>query len=336
MNIFKNIEFVNPAMFWLLLLLPVAGLWYYFTRHKEQAQVKISTMKGFKTSDSWLGKLRPLLFVLRLLALTFIIVGLARPQVRDENTRAKTTNGIDIVLAIDVSASMLSKDLKPDRLEATKRVAANFIKARTTDRIGVVVYAGESYTKTPVTTDELISLRAINDIEYDNLLESGTAIGSGLGTAVNRLRESQAKSKVIILMTDGVNNTGFIDPKIASELAQENKIKVYTIGLGTNGQALTPVAINGDGSFRFGMAPVELDEQLMKKIAADTGGRYFRATNNKKLEAIYNEIDKLEKTEVEEFKFFNVDEKFRLFVLIALGLLSLEMLLRYTLFRTAA
>lgn len=336
MSWFKNITFQDPAMFWLLLLLPLMGVWYYFTRNKQQAQVKISSLKGFKGSTSLLARLKPVLFALRMLAIAAFIVAMARPQVKDETTKSKTTNGIDIVLAVDVSASMLAKDLQPDRLEATKAVAAKFIQNRPNDRIGVVVYAGESYTKTPVTTDKEISMRAIKSIAYDGVLDVGTAIGSGLATAVNRLKDSEALSKVIILMTDGVNNTGFMDPKIASELAVASDIKVYTIGLGTNGKAMTPVALNANGSFQFGLAPVELDEKLMKQIAADTGGKYFRATNNKKLEAIYKEIDKLEKTEIEEFRFYTTDEKFRPLVLLGLLLLAIEMVLKYTLFRTAA
>jgi len=336
MSWFTNIKFLNPELLWLLLLLPLLAAWYYFTRSKQQAQVQIFSLKGFEGTTSLLSTLRPLLYGLRLLALAAIIVALARPQSTDETTKVKTSNGIDIVLAVDVSASMLAKDLKPDRLGATKAVASKFIKGRVNDRIGVVVYAGESYTKTPITTDELISLRAISEIRFEEALENGTAIGSGLATAVNRLKESDSKSKVIILMTDGVNNSGAIDPKIASELAVEYDIKVYTIGLGTNGKAMTPVAINANGSFRFDLASVELDEKLMKQIAADTGGKYFRATNNKKLEAIYTEIDKLEKTEIEEFKYYNIDEKYRVLVLLALGLLLLEMTLRYTIFRTVA
>jgi Ca-activated chloride channel homolog len=338
MSWFTNIKFLNPEMFWLLALLPLLGVWYYYTYNKQQAQVQLSSLKGFDGATSLLSKLRPVLYALRLLAIAAIITALARPQSTDTTTKVKTSDGIDIVLAIDVSASMLAKDMKPDRdrLEATKAVASNFIKGRVNDRIGVVVYAGESYTKTPITSDEVISLRAIKSITYEASLENGTAIGSGLATAVNRLKDSDALSKVIILMTDGVNNAGAIDPKIASELASEFEIKVYTIGLGTNGNAMSPVAINPDGSFRFGLTPVEIDEKLMKQIAADTGGKYFRATNKKKLEAIYEEIDKLEKTEIEEFKFYNIDEKYRELVLLALGLLLIEMTLKYTVFRTVA
>ncbi|WP_298951895.1 VWA domain-containing protein [uncultured Nonlabens sp.] len=336
MNWFTNIKFASPEMFWLLLLLPLAIGFYIWTFKRQNAQVKVSTIKGFLPGGSLLGKLRPVLFLLRLLALVLIIVALARPQTTDVTTKTKTTNGIDIVLAVDVSASMLAQDLKPDRLEATKAVAANFINGRPSDRIGVVVYAGESYTKTPITTDKTISLKAIKDIKFDGVLENGTAIGMGLATAVNRLKESEALSKVIILMTDGVNNSGFLDPKIASELAVEFDIKVYTIGIGTNGNAPSPYAQLPNGRFQFKMAPVEIDEELMKQIAADTGGKYFRATNNKKLKEIYAEIDKLEKTEIEQFEFYNVEEKYRDLVLLALMLIGVEMLLRYTIFKTAA
>ncbi|MGB3591115.1 MAG: VWA domain-containing protein [Nonlabens sp.] len=336
MDWFGNIEFLDRQMFWLMLLLPLALAWYVWQRNRQQARVRISSLKGFEAGTSLLATLRPLLFVLRLLALALIITALARPQTTDVTTKTKTTNGIDIVLAVDVSASMLARDLKPDRLEATKRVAVDFIKGRPSDRIGVVVYAGESYTVTPITTDQTISLKAVNDIKFDGVLENGTAIGMGLATAVNRLKESEALSKVIILMTDGVNNSGFIDPKIASELAVEFGIKVYTIGLGTNGNAPSPYAPLANGKFQFRMMPVEIDEDLMKQIAEDTGGQYFRATDNDKLEEIYGEIDKLEKTEIEQFEFYNVQEKFRDLVLLALGLIMLELLLRYTIFRTAA
>jgi Ca-activated chloride channel family protein len=336
MDWFTNIKFASPEMFWLLLGLPLAIAFYIWTFNRQNAQVKVSSIKGFQSSGSLLGKLRPLLFVLRLLALALIIIALARPQTTDVTTKTKTTNGIDIVLAVDVSASMLAQDLKPDRLEATKEVAADFINGRPNDRIGVVVYAGESYTKTPITTDKKISLKAIKDIKFDGVLENGTAIGMGLATAVNRLKESEALSKVIILMTDGVNNSGFLDPKIASELAVEFDIRVYTIGIGTNGNALSPYGTLPNGRFQFRMAPVEIDEELMKQIAADTGGKYFRATNNKKLKEIYAEIDKLEKTEIEQFEFYNIEEKFRDLILLALVLIGIEMLLRYTIFKTAA
>ena len=331
---FEGIEFLNKGFFWLLLALPVAVLWYVFKHKKQTAELKISSLKGFKVTNSWLPKLKHLLFALRLAALAILITALARPQSVDVSTKTKTTRGIDIVMAIDVSASMLAKDLSPNRLEALKKVAAEFIKGRPNDRIGLVEYAGESYTKTPITSDKSIVLRSLKSIKYNTIIEGGTAIGMGLATSVNRLKDSKATSKVIILLTDGVNNSGFIDPKIASELAVEYGIKTYTIGLGTNGMALSPVAILPNGNFQYGRIQVEIDEALLKEIAEVTGGKYFRATNNKKLEEIYDEINKLEKTEIEEFKFYNYEEKYRSLVILAGLLLLLELLLRFTVFRS--
>ncbi|MDG1269322.1 MAG: VWA domain-containing protein [Ulvibacter sp.] len=330
----NKFEFVNPELFWLLLLLPVVGLWYFLKRNKQTPSLRISSIQGFKTSKNWLAKLRPLLFLLRLLTLAAIIIAMARPRTVSQTTRTVSNKGIDIVMAIDVSASMLARDLKPNRLEALKNVASGFIKDRVTDRIGLVEYAGESYTKTPLTSDKNIVLTSLKSIEYNTIIEGGTAIGSGLATAVNRLKESRAKSKVIILLTDGVNNTGFIDPKIASELAKEFEIKVYTIGLGTNGMAQSPIGIRADGSFQYGMQQVEIDETLLKEIAKTTGGRYFRATSNTKLAEIYTEINALEKTDIEEFKYTNYTELYRSWALWALGLFLFELFLRYTLFRS--
>jgi len=331
---FEGIEFLNKPFFWLLLLLPIAILWYAFKHSKQTAELRISSLKGFKVTKSWLPKLKHLLFALRLLALAFLITALARPRTVDVSTKTKTTRGIDIVIAIDVSASMLAKDLKPNRLEALKNVAAEFIKGRPNDRIGLVEYAGESYTKTPITSDKSIVLRSLKDIKYNSIIEGGTAIGMGLATSVNRLKDSKAKSKVIILLTDGVNNSGSINPKIASELALEFGIKTYTIGLGTNGMALSPIGRTSSGQFQYGRVQVEIDEALLKEIAQVTGGKYFRATNNKKLAQIYDEINKLEKTKIEEFKFYNYEEKYRWFVWVAGLMLLLELLLRFTIFRS--
>lgn len=331
---FDSIEFSQPQFFWLFLALPIAIAWYIWKRKKQTASVKLSSLKGFKVERSFLPKLRPFLFLLRLAALAALITAMARPQTTDVSTKTKSTKGIDIIIAIDVSASMLAKDLRPNRLEALKLVAADFIKGRPSDRIGLVEYAGESYTKTPITSDKSIVLSSLNSIRYNNIIEGGTAIGMGLSTSVNRLKDSKALSKVIILMTDGVNNAGFIDPKIASELALEFGIKTYTIGVGTNGTALSPVARNSNGSFVYDNVPVEIDEDLLKEIAEVTGGKYFRATNNKKLKDIYDEIDKLEKTEVEEFKYTNYEEKYRPLILLAGILLLLELLLKYTLFKS--
>ena len=329
---FKNIIFANPEFFWLLLLLPLMLLWYWFWNKKSQANVTFSTTIAFKRTKSWSDALYHLLFVLRMIAIALIVVALARPQTHSENAKTKITDGIDIVMAIDVSASMLSQDLKPNRFEALKKVASQFVKDRPNDRIGLVIYAGESYTKTPVTTDKSIILNALSEITYGQI-EDGTAIGMGLATAVNRLKESKAKSRVIILLTDGVNNTGFIDPQTAAELAAEYGIKVYTVGIGTNGMALSPYALNADGSIIYRMQQVDIDEPLMKKIAQVTKGRYFRATNNQKLQQIYDEINQMETTKIEEFKYTEVDEKFRWWVLVAGVLLLLEFVLKHTLLR---
>ena len=328
----KNITFANPPFFWLLLVLPLMVAWYVYWNKKSKPNVTLSSTIAFKKISSWKDYLYHSLFALRLLAVALIIIALARPQTHSENAQTKITDGIDIVMAIDVSSSMLSQDLKPNRFEALKKVASQFVKDRPNDRIGLVVYAGESYTKTPVTTDKGIILSSLAELTYGQV-EDGTAIGMGLATAVNRLKESKAKSRVIILLTDGVNNTGVIDPLIAAELAAEYGIKVYTVGIGTNGMALSPYALNPDGSIMYRMLQVEIDESLMKKIAQITHGRYFRATNNHKLQQIYDEINKLETSKIEEFKYTEVDEKFRLLVIIATVLLLIEFLLKHTVFR---
>jgi Ca-activated chloride channel family protein len=237
-------------------------------------------------------------------------------------------------MAIDVSGSMLAKDLKPDRMQALKKLASDFVEERPNDRIGLVVYASEAYTKTPVTSDKAVILDAIRSIKYDNVLVDGTGIGMGLATAVNRLKDSKAKSKVVILMTDGVNNAGFIEPDTASDIAKQYGIKVYTIGIGTNGMAMFPYAIAPNGKFLFQMMKVEIDEQMMRKIANNTGGKYFRATSNSKLAEIYATINKLETTEIEELKFYDYDEKFRPFVWLAGFLLLFELGLRNTVFKS--
>jgi len=328
-----NVTFLNPGFFWLFLVIPVLVAWQIWKRNQQTATLKISSLKGFKGSG-FLAKLKPLLFVFRMLALCCIIVAMARPRTVDVSSKTKTTKGIDIVMAIDVSGSMLAKDLKPNRMEALKDVAADFVEARPNDRIGLVVYASEAYTKTPVTSDKAVVLDALKSVKYDRVLQDGTGIGMGLTTAVNRLKDSKAKSRIIILLTDGVNNAGFIEPETASDIAKQYGIKVYTIGIGTNGMAEFPYAIAPDGSFLFRMMKVEIDQELMKSIAAKTGGKYFRATSNRRLETIYNEINKLETTEIEELKFYDYDEKFRPFALAACMLLLVEIGLRKTVFRS--
>ncbi len=330
----NNFEFHNPEFLWVLLIIPILAVWYFFVRKKDTAVLTVSSVKGFEAKKSFLPKLKPLLYFFRLLAITLLLLAMARPRNVSVSKKVKSNRGIDIVMAIDVSASMLARDLKPNRLEALKVVATNFVNRRPNDRIGIVVYAGESFTQTPITSDKGIVKRTIADIKWGQL-EGGTAIGMGLGSAVNRLKESEAKSKVIILLTDGVNNSGFVDPKTATDLAKELNIKVYTIGIGTNGMADFPYSRDPrTGKLQFRKQQVEIDEELLKYIANETEGKYFRATNNNKLQAIYDEIDKLEKTKIEEFKYYNYQEKYRFLVFIAGGLLLFEFLLRNTLFRS--
>ncbi|MEE2616068.1 MAG: VWA domain-containing protein [Bacteroidota bacterium] len=329
-----KMEFLNIEFLWLLVVIPLLALWYSYTGKYKSNTLNFSNSAAFSESKSFIVWIEPILRIFRMIALTLLIIALARPQVIDISTRVKNNRGIDIIMAIDVSASMLAKDLRPNRLEALKDVASNFIKNRTTDRIGLVEYAGESYTKTPITSDKSIILRSLKEIEYNTIIEGGTAIGMGLATSVNRIKDSKAMSKVVILLTDGVNNSGFIDPLTAVELANEFGIKIYTIGLGTNGMALSPIGIDSKGKFNYANVKVEIDEKLLNEIADMTGGKYFRATNNNKLKEIYDDIDKLEKSDIEEFKYYNVQEKYRLFLLPALMLIGLEMILKFTLFRS--
>jgi Ca-activated chloride channel family protein len=329
----SNFEFYNPEFLWLLISIPLVAVWCFFMRKKDAAILTMPSIKGFKT-NSFLSKLKPILYLLRLLALAAIIIALARPRNVSVSKKTKSNKGIDIVMAIDVSASMLARDLKPNRLEALKKVAINFVDRRPNDRIGVVVYAGESFTQTPITSDKSIVKRTISELKWGQL-EGGTAIGMGLGSGVNRLKESKAKSKVIILLTDGVNNSGNIDPRTATELAKELNVKVYTIGIGTNGMADFPWSKDPrTGKLNFRKQQVEIDEKLLQEIATETGGKYFRATNNESLKEIYDEIDSLEKTKIEEFKYYNYQEKFRFFVFLGLGLLLLEFVLKNTIFKS--
>lgn len=328
-----NIVFKNPEFLWLLILLPVMAYVLYKFKFVRLNNFKFSNLESFNL-NTLKSKLYPLINIFRIITLLLVIVALARPQEISNSTRTKTSSGIDIVIAVDISSSMLAQDLKPNRLEALKTVASQFINDRINDRIGLVIYAGESYTKTPVTSDKDVVIKSLSDITFDGIIEDGTAIGMGLATSVNRLKDSKAKSKVIILLTDGVNNSGFIDPSTAADLAANFEIKTYTIGLGTNGNARAPVALNPNGSFRFGMTKVEIDEELLKNVANKTGGLYFRATDNKKLEEIYNEINKLEKTEVEEIKYSDSEEKYRLLIIAAIGLIFVELILKYIVFRS--
>tara|TARA_B100000902_G_scaffold241122_1_gene228356 strand:+ start:1052 stop:2056 length:1005 start_codon:yes stop_codon:yes gene_type:complete len=331
---FKDLYLANPEYLFILIIIPaILFFWYKFERY-TQASLTHSSLSYLKAKNSLLTKLRPFLNIIRILVVLLLIIAISRPQSKSTSKRISTSRGIDIVMVIDISSSMLSKDLKPDRLTALKNVASNFIDDRPNDRIGLVVYAAESYTKTPVTTDKLILKRSLSEISYEPLLEDGTAIGMGLSTAVNRLKESTAKSKVIILLTDGVNNSGFIDPRIATELAAEYEIKTYTIGLGTNGRALAPVSILPNGDFQFSLTKVEIDEDLLRYISEKTSGRYFRATDNLELQNIYDEINKLEKTEIKETIFTNVSEKYRPFVVLGFILFVIEVFARKTIFKS--
>lgn len=330
-----NSSFMHPHFLWLLWVIPIALFWHYFIKDQQDVAIKMSTTEGLSTKKTLLIKLRPFLYVLKLLALGFIIIALARPRNTQKSSYTDNTSGIDIVIATDVSGSMLATDFKPNRLEAIKEVAESFIQKRVNDRIGLVVYAGESYTRTPVTSDKAMLLKSLKEVQYNGMvLQDGTAIGIGLGTAINRLKDSKTKSKIIILLTDGVNNLGSLDPISAAEIAKAYGIKVYTVGVGTNGMANFPVAKDANGNIVFQPQKVEIDEKLMQEIAATTNGKYFRATDNKKLEAIYDEIDRLEKSKITENRFMMFDEQFRPWLLMGLFLLALEMILSRTIFKS--
>jgi len=325
---FNDISFSQPWFFALFALLLFLIIWYSIKNNKQQGAIIISDAAA-KGLSSWKTSLRHLPFVFRVLALSCIIVALAKPQTKNELQQAEG-EGVDIILCIDVSGSMTAQDLKPNRLEAAKAVAADFVNKRTTDRIGVVIFAGESFTQCPITTDHGVLLTAIENI-HNGLLEDGTAIGSGLSTSVDRIRNSKVKSKVIILLTDGENNGGLIDPKTAKEIAKTFAIKVYTIGVGTDGYA--PQPFNTPLGVQMQNVKVTIDEKLMKEIAAETGGKYFRAKDNGGLTNIYAEIDRLEKTKVEISTITRYKEKFFPFVIAALAFLFLEVLLRFTVFK---
>ncbi len=327
-NYFKDISFGQPWFFALLLVVPVLIYWYVYKSNARQGAIAISDASAPGLS-SWKSGMRHFPFILRLLLILFIITALARPQTVYEEQNVEG-EGVDIVLCIDVSGSMTAQDLTPNRLEAAKNVAIDFVNRRPTDRIGIVIFSGESFTQCPITTDRRVLVSAIENIR-NGLLEDGTAIGSGLGTSVDRLRSSKTKSKIVILLTDGENNGGLIDPQTAKEIAKAFSIKVYNIGVGTDGYAPTPV--NTPMGVVMQQGKVSIDEKLLKEIAGETGGKYFRARDNESLAGIYNEIDQLEKSKVEITNRTRYTEKFLPFVLAALALLLAEMLLRYTVFR---
>ncbi|KAA2244650.1 VWA domain-containing protein [Chitinophaga agrisoli] len=332
LSIWKNITFAYPWCFWLLLLIPVMIYWYFKQGRKQQGALQVSSIQGLKGLPvSWKARLRPILLVLRILAYAALVTALARPQTSNTSENIDS-EGIDIVLSIDISGSMLAEDLQPNRLEAAKTVAVDFVAKRISDRIGLVIFSGESFTQCPITTDHAVLDNQIMQVK-SGMLQDGTAIGMGLATAVDRLRSSKAKSKVIILLTDGVNNTGLIDPLTALEIAKAFKIRVYTIGIGTIGKAPFPMTMP-DGSIQMQMQDVQIDEPLMKKISAETGGKYFRATNTAGLKNVYGEIDKLEKTKVEITSYKRYAEHFFPLAMLALACILLEAVLRYTAFRS--
>ncbi|MEG1556744.1 MAG: VWA domain-containing protein [Bacteroidales bacterium] len=325
-HIMKDVEFANPYYFILLvLIIPMIG-WQIWKRHKMYVSLRVSTIKGLaKVPQTWKHRFRFLPILCRILAFVLLVTTLARPQSAFRQQQVQV-EGVDIVIALDVSGSMKAMDFKPNRLEACKKVAAEFIEGRPTDRIGLVVYAGEAFTQCPVTTDHQTLLGLLQRVKFD-LMEDGTAIGDGLGTAVNRLRESDAKSKVIILLSDGVNNSGYMDPTSAAEIAKDFNIKVYTIGCGSNGQAPYP------GPFGPVYVNTEIDEALLKNIATQTGGEYFRATNTQKLEEVYAQIDKMEKTIINETTFENKTDEFAPFLILAFFFFALEFLFKFLLYK---
>lgn len=328
-DFFHDITFAYPWVLLLLAILPVMIWWYFSRGQQRKAAMELSTLQGINPRGSLKITFQHIPFILRILALACIILALARPQTRFEE-QEREGEGIDIILCIDVSGSMTAQDFTPNRMEAAKRVAIDFVNHRPNDRIGVVIFAGESFTQCPLTTDHFVLTSQIQAIR-NGLLEDGTAIGSGLATSVDRLRKSKAKSKVIILLTDGVNNSGLIDPSTALEIAKVFHVKVYTVGVGSEGYAPTPV--NTPLGIVMQQEKVTIDEKLLKDIAKETGGRYFRATDNTSLQQIYAEINQLEKSKVKIATFQRNTEKFYPFLFAALALLFVEIILRYVVFK---
>ncbi len=327
----QNIDFLNP-LWMLLLILPITWMVFkYWRRPTVEAPLTMSHLGSVGETSSWRAKLHWLPDLLRFLALSSFILAMARPQLTlsEETIKAE---GIDIMLAIDLSSSMLAKDFNPDRLTVSKQVAIEFVEKRPYDRVGLAVFAGEAFTQCPLTTDHLILTDFLENIEVGTL-NDGTAIGMGLATAINRIKDSKAISKVVILLTDGVNNSGYIDPVTAAQIAKEYNVKVYTIGVGSEGRALTPVNRRANGEYFFSMARVQIDEQLLTEISNLTGGKYYRAIDRASLERIYDEINLLEKTEMEVNVIKRYTEKFRFFLLLGLFLLFLELILSNTLLK---
>lgn len=332
MSFFSNIEFLNPEFLLLLLAIPIIAAWQWYKKVDHDVSFTLSSLESISDITTWRSWVHKFIPLLRALAYTFIVLALARPQItlKEEEVKAE---GIDIMMIMDLSSSMLAQDFRPDRLSVSKEVAKAFVDKRKFDRMGLVVFAGESFTQCPLTTDHRVVKDFLDNLQC-GLLQDGTAIGMGLASAVNRLKDSESKSKVVILLTDGVNNAGYIKPLTAAEIATEYDMKVYTIGVGSMGQALSPVSRRSDGKYIFGMARVEIDEQLLREISSMTNGRYYRATNEQSLTAIYDEIDKLEKTEIEVSTFKRYSEEFRRFLLWGVGFLLVEIILRLSILRS--
>src|SRR3989344_992182 len=330
---FNDITFANKELRWLFLVIPVIIVWYIFKKKTLNAELKTSSLSGFdKVKTSYKQYLRHLIIVIRLAVLSMLILVLMRPQSRSSYKDVKT-EGIDIVIALDISSSMLAKDFKPNRLEAAKEVATKFIDSRPNDRIGLVIFSGESFTQCPLTSDHDVIKNLFSGIKL-GMLADGTAIGNGLATATTRIKDSKAKSKVVILLTDGVNNQGSVAPMTPAQISKAFGVRVYTIGLGTTGKALSFAGIYPDGSYAYEWAEVVIDEKTKTEIADLTGGKYFRATDNDKLKEVYKEIDRLEKTIFEEKNFTNKSEHFLPFAITAAILLLLEFLLKNTLLKS--
>ena len=328
----KQLHFDSPWWFLALLLIPLMVYWKYYSGRSSQDIIIMSDLSGLPATRGWKEKLMPYLPVLQLLAFIFFIIALARPQLSLTEEKVKA-EGIDIMLVMDLSSSMLSKDFDPDRLEVSKMVAKEFVQKRVHDRIGLVVFSGESFTQCPLTTDHNVVTDFLTSLKV-GMLQDGTAIGMGLATAVNRLKDSDTKSKIIILLTDGVNNAGYIDPNTAAEIAREYNVKVYTIAVGTMGQALSPVNRRSDGQYMFAMSKVEIDVELLQQISNMTDGKYFRAIDRASLENIYAEIDRLEKTEIEVNVYKRYKDEFRMFVYLGLLAWLLWYVLSQTIFKT--
>ncbi|MDY4941925.1 MAG: VWA domain-containing protein [Candidatus Limisoma sp.] len=325
-------EFAKPIFLWLFLLYIPLIVWYILKNKKSDAAIRISSVSAFsKLPTSYKVYLKHFLFVVRLAALGCVIIILCRPQTHDSWESSKT-EGTDIVISLDVSTSMLARDFNPDRFEAAKEVASKFINGRESDNIGIVIFAGESFTLVPMTTDKAVLVNYIKEIKM-GMLEDGTAIGDGLATAINRIKDGKAKSKSIILLTDGSNNTGVVAPLTAADIAAKYGIKVYTIGVGTTGSALFPVGVNVYGKVEYQQLPVVIDEATLKSIANKTGGKYFRATSKHVLKEIFSEIDKLEKTELDVRKYNQTEDNYMPWALLLLALLLIDIIARYTVLR---